>query len=205
MTSDNLMPTDRLIQKRSRNRLRVWITLCSVYATILVASFVVCYLTWGRNGAAITNELEATVQKTRESTRLIAKLRHELTEVQAALEASRAMGDQPDWSILLALLAKELGDEVVLDHCRLICLDEGDRHGSQNTAISTNPAAANVPLGQRRYELSLGGFGRTQTAVSRFVLRLEHIELFGKVKLTKCNRQPFLAGEAVAFRIQCLI
>jgi hypothetical protein len=39
--------------------------------------------------------------------------------------------------------------------------------------------------------------------VSQFVLRLEQTGLFESVELVKTNREPFLATDAVAFKLDC--
>ena len=120
------------------------------------------------------------------------------------LSVNKAMGKQPDWSVLLVVLARELGDEIVLNECKLSLLDTG-KSGSGGSAEPSDHSVKDIPLGQRRYRLDMSGFGRTQMAVSRFVLRLERIGLLEKVKLTKSNRRTFMTGKAVAFRIECAI
>ncbi len=51
--------------------------------------------------------------------------------------------------------------------------------------------------------LSISGLGRSQPAVSQFVLRLEAMHLFARVTLLDTNRETFLGGEALGFRIDC--
>jgi hypothetical protein len=62
-----------------------------------------------------------------------------------------------------------------------------------------------VVLAQRRYGLKLSGFGRTQTSVSQFVLRLERIGIFESVRLLNSYRQAFLNDQAIAFSLECRI
>lgn len=204
MISTNLIPAARLAGKRRLARMRIWIRLCLTYALVLAVTVCLYRATWRTGNGAVTDELEVIRWKTANSTRSIDRLRGELCEARTALEAGRAMGDQPDWSILLALFARQLGDDIVLDECKLRLLDV-DRPGTGTGAASSNDSANGIRPQQKRYRLSLSGFGRTQTAVSRFVLRLERIELLKQVRLTRSDRQAFLAGKAVAFRIECSI
>jgi Tfp pilus assembly protein PilN len=99
------------------------------------------------------------------------------------------VGKQPDWSILLALLASTLEDEIVLRSVRLVsgAAEEGD----QREAGAPN--------------LDFAGLGQSQAAVSRFVLRLEEISLFRSVKLLDTRREPFLDGHAITFRVECVL
>ena len=45
--------------------------------------------------------------------------------------------------------------------------------------------------------------GRSQSAVAQYVLRLETMGLFAKVNLVETRREPFLDGQAIAFRVAC--
>ena len=204
MINVNLVPDARLAKKRRRVRLRVWTALCLAYALVLVAMSAGGYVIWSGGDVALANELEAVGEQAKDYQFSIDTLQQELAEAEAALQASRAMGNQPDWSTLLVLLAQKLGDEIVLDGCKLSPLAEQEDPSGAKTA-SPKLSAKDIPLGQRRYCLKLSGFGRTQTAVSQFVLRLEQIPLFEEVKLVKSNRQDFLSSEAVGFEIECSI
>ena len=55
----------------------------------------------------------------------------------------------------------------------------------------------------KEFSINIEGLGRSNSAVSEFVLRLESLGLFDSVVLQKGTRETFLSGEAVAFRIQC--
>jgi hypothetical protein len=103
------------------------------------------------------------------------------------VRANEAVGRRADWSVLLALLAETTRDEVVLRRCRL------------------SAGAGRAPrVGPPRGTLEVDGFGSTQSAVSDFVLRLEHTQLFRYVKLIETRREPLGTGFAVAFRIECV-
>jgi len=202
MNTANLIPRDRLRAKRQHGRLRAWMGICCVYAGLLGCGYAFSHATWGSADTAVSERLDAARDQIADSTRRIERLRTQLPRAQSALEASRAMGRQPDWSKLLGLLVKTLGEDVVLDGCELVLIEE-----DQKAVVSRKPiaSASAVPLAQRAYRLRLSGYGRTQTAVSQFVLRLEQVELFTRVQLTECNRQDFLGGEAVAFEVKCTI
>jgi hypothetical protein len=47
--------------------------------------------------------------------------------------------------------------------------------------------------------------GRSQAAVSQFVLRLEQLGLFDRVTLLDTRREPFGADSAVGFRAVCIM
>ena len=51
--------------------------------------------------------------------------------------------------------------------------------------------------------LTIGGYGMTHEDVGRYVLRLERLGLFSRVKLAQTSREPFLSEHAIAFRLEC--
>ena len=121
--------------------------------------------------------------------------RADLSEARAALEANLAVGRQPDWSVLLALLSTTLGDEVVLRTCRL-----GPVWGGP-----AGRAGADEAEELQIIQLELMGLALTQQAVTQVILRLEQTRLFRSVKLIDTRREPFMAGHAVAFRAECVL
>jgi len=200
----NFIPAERLMRKRREARLRVWALICCGYAAALVSATALGYFNWDRDGSAIAGEMATADARIRRSTTSMNRLTVELAEARAALEAGEAIGNQPDWSRLLVILSRELGDDVVLDGCEL-SLFEQDSTGRIDAKGGLAPARTGASAPRKKFKLSLSGFGRTQTSVSRFVLRLEAVKLLDEVKLTRCNRQALLDGEAVAFKIDCAI
>ena len=109
------------------------------------------------------------------------------------------MGDRPDWSVVLALLARNLDDDLVLKRCKL------EPEVVRKAAASPQHAAGAQADEPKRFSLEIAGLGRSQKAISHFVLRLERTNLFQKVTLVKTNREPFVTGRAMAFQIRCLL
>ena len=94
----------------------------------------------------------------------------------------------------MAVLVRNLTDEVVLDQCRL------ERGRKDKGTSDEQPAALGGQL-----VLMLSGMGRSQADVSGFILRLEKTDLFAKVTMVKTRREPFLGGKAIAFKLKCSI
>lgn len=147
---------------------------------------------WGGEHETLDEGIDATTEQIKESSRAIQGLCRDLADAQWKLDSRRAVGKQPDWSIPLALLAGKLGEEVVLERCQL--------EPRKNAEGRFEDSA-----GSARFVLSVSGLGKSQSAVSRFVLRLEKSNLFDRVRLIKTERQPFLGGKAVGFRSECLL
>lgn len=193
MYSVNLIPARRRQVRRRRARTRRWLGLCAVYGALLLAGYLAFHLTGGSGNRSVPDELhqtEATIEQLRAEA---AQAERKLAKAESALSASRAIGTQPELSVLLALLAKSLDDELVLSRCQLEWLQQ------------PGPATVRYSRGKKGLGLKVAGFARTQAAVSRFVLRLERANVFDQVSLVKANREPFLADQAVAFLVECLL
>ncbi len=161
------------------------------FSVLLVAACMVCHMVWGGEQEALDEGINATTEQIKGSSLAIQRLCRELEYARWNLDSCRAVGKQPDWSVPLAIVAGNLGEEVVLERCELG--PRKDVEGKEEDSADTG-----------RYVFRFKGLGKSQTAVSRFVLRLEQIDLFDRVRLIKTNRQPFLSGKAVEFQLECL-
>jgi Tfp pilus assembly protein PilN len=200
----NMIPADRLAKKHQKARLRLWTLVCGVYFIFLVVFVLSGRFFWGGYNDPITEEIKSTAERIESYSSTIQQLQEKLAKATAELQACQAISCRPNWSKLLVLLSGELGEEVVLGNCQIVILNKG-RNVKDNLReffSSSDPAAL---LAERRYKLELSGYGRTQTAVSQFVLRLERMRIFDSVRLINSYRGAFLKSEAVAFSIECSI
>ena len=200
MTGANLIPAARREAKQRRARQRVWIIICCLYGALLVAGYGICHALLGTDDQTIDHQARKAAARAESFQRRLAGLQAKLDEARRKLEANLAVGDQPDWSVLLTLLADTLDDDLVLSQCRI--QPPGYAQKAKGPRLR-GLAEQMVARRQDQFVLTISGFGRTQAAVSRFVLRLEKTDLFDQVKLVKANREPFLTDRAVAFLVEC--
>ena len=196
------MPAHRREHKKRRARVRVWAAGCGVYAALLLAGYVVCLGAPGGDRGVLDGRLGETAERTENSNRQINALRPKLAQARLTLAGNRAVGDQPDWSVVLALLAKSLDDDLVLSRCQLRPATSRQTRAGTHTSAASAGQAASKP---KQFVLEVSGLGHSQKAVSRFVLRLEQANLFNKVTLVKTNREPLMAGKAISFQVTCLL
>jgi len=204
----NLIPIKRLTSKRRKVRLRIWAIVCGAYLASLAVASLSTRVLWPDNDDAIVEQLKSAAKSIEQYNSTIIELREKVAEAMEALETVGAVSSQPDWSKLLILLSNELQEEVVLNSCRLVSLDKNDKNVRDHLQELLSSLPVGVLLAERRFCLSLGGFGSTQSSISQFVLRLEEIKIFESVRLTDSHRQRFgapdwIGGEAVAFSIEC--
>jgi hypothetical protein len=203
MPDVNLIPAARLARRRRNTRLCVWGAICGAYAMCLIAGSATLQALRANEDRGLHGQLATLTQQTEQDNAQMLECRKELAEATLALETARTIGDQPDWSRLFLGLSEQLGDELVLSQCRLATLTGENRVVAEQWAESLPAKPLGTLLTECRHTLQLGGFGSTQEAVSRFVLRLEHTGLFRIVRLVSSCRQTFLDKEAVAFSVEC--
>ncbi len=192
----NLIPAARIEKRRRKARIHLWTAICGTYVLLLGGLALSAHAFWRDSDDSAIEELAFTEQRIEEYNATISEFRQKLAKAQAELEAGKVISGQPDWTKLLVLVGDELREEVVLDDCQLTTLNLQE-------PLSSSPPS--VYLAERQYKLELSGFGRTQTSVSQFVLRLEQMQIFDKVELLNSRRQAFLNNKAVAFSIECSI
>ncbi len=201
------MPAWR-IERRSRlNRMRTWATVLGIYGVLLGGAYAACLAFGADDGKVVLEQMRQSTARFGKAGKEIRGLRASLTEASRRIAASRALAQNPDWSLLLAMVARDLSDDVVLERCSLAPVDAG---AEEKPSAPPSGAARAEALGARevlyqRYLLDLSGFAQTQTGVSQFVLRLENSRLFESVRLIKTQKRQFMDGQAVSFRIECAL
>jgi Tfp pilus assembly protein PilN len=208
MQTINLIPAKYRDARRRQKRARAWFTICGGYAVILAVAYVgvATALGDGGNGAA---DLAKTRQQTDELNRAAGMLKIQLRDAQSKLGVARTVGDQPDWSLLLAVLGKVTDEHrnraspipIVLRGCHLESSPDasGRPAPAANAKASTQPS----PITPTKISLTVSGLGRSQSDVTQFVLRLEKLGLFDRVDLAQSAREPIGTTEATGFRIEC--
>jgi hypothetical protein len=203
MSDMNFIPAERLRTKRCKARLHLWAVVCGTYIVLLVVASLAGHILCPGRDADLAKQLAAAENQIKQNNAAMLELRRVLANTTAAMETSRAIRRQPDWSRLLTGLVHELGQELVLSRCQLVAMREDGKPLTEpwSEAMLAKPLCAVVS--KHQYQLVLHGFGQTQESVSRFVLGLEGIGLFERVRLVNSSRQKFLDGQAVAFAVEC--
>lgn len=184
----NLIPAARRDAKRRRQRVRQWMAIGALYAAL--SSTMAAGWRWSIGGEdpGIEQHLSTAAAEIDRAGNALSFTNTQLSAARSQIAANRQILSQPDWSLLLALLGRETGGEIVL---RSFELKPGD-----TPAGATTPAAPKLTL-------RLSGFGRSNQAVAEFGLRLEETHLFSRVTLVDSSRETYLAGDAFSFHLEC--
>ena len=203
MSDVNFIPAERLAAKRRATRTYVWAVVCGTYIVLLAAGSLAAYVVGPGRDTGLTQQLTAADEQIKQNNKAMVELRRTLAQTTAALETSRAICEQPDWSRLLTGLSHELGPELVLIRCRLVAVREDGKSLTEPWTDALLARPLRTVAARHKYQLVLQGFGQTQESVSQFALGLEGIGLFERVRLMNSSRQTFLSGQAVAFTVEC--
>lgn len=205
--SVNLVPQQRQQARCRKARMQFWMGSCGGYALLWVMALLVIKFIGIAGPEALGSDLEKINNRAKEVEADLAQLRSDLGRSNAELAAAQKIGSQPDWSVLLSLLASTLGDSIVLRDCQLMTDQASDSAASKGkiTTFLQEAVSADKPIADLgNIQLQIGGLGLNQQAVSEYVLRLEQLDLFSQVKLVETRREPFLDSQAIAFHIQCV-
>lgn len=205
MTSVNLIPVARRDARRRRVQVRFWIGASSAYAAIVLIVIVIAKMLWAFDNDALTRQVAAARSELERSESTIKELRTQLQQARQTWESNNAVGPQPDWSVLLSLLADLTDSEIVLRSCAIAPIRNKSAAPRLITPAGNSSNDPLLPPGAHGFTLHAAGLGRSQTSVTQFVLRLEQTQLFDQVRLIETRREPFLDSDAIAFRLECLM
>lgn len=199
----NLIAAGRMAARRRAVVIRRWLEAGSVFVLAVVAVGVVGHARWADDPGALAAELEALRARGATAEGQVRRLNDEMAAVERRVAANRAMTSQPDYAVLLAVMAGTLDERVMLRSCGFepLPLDELAGGAARTVAGSVVRKAADG------FELKAAGYARSQADAAGYVLRLEKTGLFRRVRLLSTRREPvpFGSGSAIAFEIRCAI
>lgn len=211
LTIVDLIPAPRRAQRKRRVRIRLWVAGVGAYGAALASLLAGTAAAWETDNRTPATQLEHLEMENDLRKRDEARLTTIIAERQRELTASRSVEHQPDWSILMALLARAMGPDAALRSAQLA--QEAVQPPPSATPPAGTPAAQAGAAAKeqarqqqpqpRIFTLRLSGVARSQGAVSGVVTRLEESGVFTRVELQEARREPGAGPDAVAFSIHC--
>ena len=123
MQSVNLIPAARRNAKRCRQRVRQWITICVLYAIVSSAAAGAWRWSLGGDDPGIEQHLATASADIDRASNALTFTNSQLSAARSQIAANRQILSQPDWSLLLALLGKQTGGNIVLRSFELKAAD----------------------------------------------------------------------------------
>jgi Tfp pilus assembly protein PilN len=182
-TGVDLTPVSRRNSRRLKGVLRIWgASIIGVFAAVVGSCIFASVAAAGHE--ATSRQLIEANQKVTTLQKQSNEIRRQLTQLAALQKEALAISDQPDWSILMRLLAGRL-----------------DAHSSLRS-LKLEKIAAKPPL-DAGYELTINGVAPSATAVSALALRLQSLGLFDSVSLVRTMRSGSADVSTVTFDMAC--
>ncbi|MDX2132052.1 MAG: PilN domain-containing protein [Planctomycetota bacterium] len=191
----NLLPASRVRALRLRARARAWTGACAAYVVLLGAGWAWTALSRPAT-ASPAGDLAETQTRLADAERACQALRRSVSVADERLSTARAVGDHPDWSLLLDLLARAKRADVAFERVSL-----SSRGGGP-------PRAGEGLVRRGPWTLSLAGVGGSQRAVSDFALRLEESGVFESVAVVELRSRGDARPDRpalVEFGVQCAL
>jgi hypothetical protein len=198
MTPVNLIPASRMAARRRAARVKAWSTVVPAVASMLMAGYGWLRAAWATDASSLSRDLSTADSSMQSINTEMTRLRGDIARTQMTIRANNAVGRQPDWGLLLLMIASKVRAGLVLTSCSL------------EPATMPTEASAPAPAGGRpgHFKLVLTGMGQDQRAVADFVASLDSRTpepLFEQVLLLESRRRPFSGREAMSFRIECAL
>jgi hypothetical protein len=199
----NLIPAPRRAAQRRRRKLRRCGILCAAYVGLLAAVQVFCYGAWGARAAPIASQMRQTSQRIRRVGDEIRQLKTNIRQDQLKLAANQAVGDQPDWSLLLYKVASVVDEKIVLRrfYLRPALVPDAKGRTVQPDVTRMSPEHASGQTGG--YDLELSGWAADQADVWNLAMQLERTGLFASVKVASSGKEVYMNRPATGFTLIC--
>ena len=131
-----------------------------------------------------------------------------VNDLRKRVDAARAVGHHPDWSVLLRHLAVSRPGTVVLEKCELKRVETTERAAPAGSSVPGTPAPA--PRTRVRLEFVVSGTAAQLSDVHAFVGVVEECGVFDSVRLGETNTSDAVGtpgggggGQVTTFSVKC--
>lgn len=180
MSAVNLLPAYRIKASHRRRTHMHWTCAIIGYTAVLVCgcAMFTSFFIVDRSESRALSELEADLASAKDLARNVSATNRGL---EARLKAAALAGDHPDWSVVLALLAKSRTDGVKLE------------------SIAMTPSAGQ----SKGVSFRMTGVGVARSDVTGFVSALEDLNLFDSVVAVEIRARDGTSAREYVFELLC--
>lgn len=194
MSTPNLLPSTFKQRIKERHRIRQWGRVAFTVAFVGVVACVAAGVYLRDMDSPVREELQGMQSVINKLEASEAAAWASIEKVSHELGVAEDIAGQPDWSVLLGVLAAGLTEGTYLERIDTsIKMEPG-------TKISPPATTASGP-----YTVTIRGVSYLQGDVARYAVYLEQCRLFDSVRLITTQPRPDLESRAVGFEIACEI
>lgn len=203
MRTINLIPVDRVRTSERRDRIRRWTTIVCGYAGITALACLVAHVPLAQHSPQAKIELERLAARAAKAADDRARLHERLVAQRRALENAKAVGEHPDWSILLESIARIRSDRAAVESLTLTAAPL-DQKPPTAPAASQAPEAKAKPRKGTAYTLKLTGFVTGPGEVFDFARAVEQLKVFDEVRVKDSRSATLGVMPATRFEIEAV-
>jgi hypothetical protein len=194
----NLLPQKRVAAIRARAAARWWVVGGAVFSAVAVLGAGAYSVRVSRAGAG--RDASAVISAKLEVKRAEKQaLTTRVSDLRKRVDAARAVGHHPDWSIMLRHLAVSRPETLIMERCELKRVDTTTRTPAQDGTHETSSTTT-------RIFLTISGRAEQMSDVHAFVGQVEGAGVFDAVRMGETSvmasaspGQPAL----IRYTIQC--
>ncbi len=201
----NVIPARRVMAHRRRQRLMLWAWVCGVYAAAIAVSVIASGIARHADHSAVSGRLTAARTANDAHRAEISAMAARVSLARRMIAVHEEVARQPDFSVLLAMIATFVSDDVTLtrlDLSPVMSTPSPTTATSSKSSKSASDAAKPRETTLTAYRVDVVGLGRTLADVNAFVLRLEGSGLFDRVELLGTQREVRAGQELVSFQLR---
>ncbi len=177
MSHVNLIPAARRAQQLAARRRTAWSRTLRIYAILLTIPCALTLVPASADAPSLESSIARVDRRIESRTTELGSVRARIAELSRNLQIARSVGDHPDWSALLATIARSGAKLVVIESMDLSITKE---------QLPDKPASAPAPPPPRRaprdiVTIKLSGLAASPTDCIRFASTLERLNLFDRV------------------------
>ena len=202
MMSVNLIPRAKRLRQQARRRREQWIRFLRFYAIVLAGGCALALLPAHAALPSLDSSIARIDRRIETTTKALDQARRQLGALGTQLDLARAVGEHPDWSILLGAIARARADDAVLESFDLTLARVDDKSSKSDAAKPPAPNAK--PLQRDIVVVKLTGLCSSPASCFQFAHALEQLELFERVVVKDTRSQPLGAMPATRFEIEAI-
>ena len=210
MKTIDLIPAERRAARAQRRRVVRWGIAVGAYAALVLVAGLGLRMAGQHPEETHDSEMRRAAERIELSGLASKQYGRDILRLQRQLDAAVTVGRHPDWSLLLAALAKARGEEVVLDGVELTpskvepapSKDAVKDKGRSDKGVRGAGAAT---AASAVYVLRMTGFARTAPKVFEFAHALESIGPLENVTIVKTQSSRVGTLDVTGFELTASI
>ncbi len=201
MISVNLIPKPRRERQEARRRREAWIRFLRFYSIVLAVGCALAMLPAHAAPPSLESSIARLDRRIEVTTKALDESGKQLSALSRKLDLARAVGDHPDWSILLAAIARARADDALLESFDLSIIKVEEKPAKE----AAKPAPNAKPIVREIVVVKLTGLCTSPAGCFQFAHTLEQLDLFDRVVVKDTRSQALGALPVTHFEIEAFV